>query len=163
ELRPHMTSYCTFTWGDSYTTPEHVGTPAAFEPVLAALLESVETTGEALGVGELDVPSLVRRLASTRPPAHFGSVGRALDAYIEAQVHSSVDLARDVAALVIDPAFHGTATGDRLNELAARYGFALASHPGFVVSVAEVSADFRGPRMVPLAARVGEQFARSAG
>lgn len=71
-----------------------------------------------------------------------------------------MDLARDVEALVIDPAFDGTETGEHLASIAARYGIALRRHAGFVLRPAEVPSDFRGPRMVPLAERIsgGAEF-----
>jgi Protein of unknown function (DUF3626) len=167
ELHAHMVSRCTFTWGDSHVGAEHVGTIDSFEPVLAALLESVEATGEALGVTGLDVSSLSSLLASVQDPARRGSAnrspGRALDAYIEAQIHSEIDLSRDVKALFIDPAFEGTPTGEQLHSLCAKHGIALWSHPGFVLAASEVPDDFRGPRLVPLAARLEERFARASG
>jgi hypothetical protein len=33
--------------------------------------------------------------------------GRALDDYVEAQVHANIDLATDVEAVVVDPSFRG--------------------------------------------------------
>ena len=150
-LRAHMSERCTLTWGDSHQGPVHVGTIDVLEPVLAPFLESVETKGDALGVPVIDVGSLLGFFSS---PRRRGIVARALDSYIEAQVHSDIDLAADIEALVIDPAFEGTPTGERLHESAARYGFALRRHPGFVLAVQDVPDDFRGPRMVPLAKRV---------
>jgi hypothetical protein len=175
DLRPHMVSRCTFTWGDTFALAqagvlagsEQVGTIDAFDPVLAALFESVEMTGEALGATGLDVRSLANLLTSAehtrrRDPAER-SVRRALDTYIEAQVHSDIDLSRDVEALVIDPAFDGTTTGEQLRGLCAKHGITLQSHPGFVLAASEVPPDFRGPRMVPLAARLSERFAQARG
>jgi hypothetical protein len=150
-LRPHVLGRCTLTWGDSHEGPEHVGTLDVLEPLLAPLLERVETKGEALGVSGMDVRSLLHFLSSSE---RRGIVARALDTYIEVQVHADVDLAGDVEALVIDPSFEGTPTGERLHEMAARYGAAIDHHPGFVLDVREVPDDFRGPRMVPLAERV---------
>jgi Protein of unknown function (DUF3626) len=163
ELSRSMLPRCTFTWGDSHQGPEHVGTIACFEAVLAAWLEAVDATGSALGTTELDVPTLVARLSTSeslrrsptsRPP------GRALDEYIEAQVHGPIDLARDVEALVIDPAFDDTQTGEHLVAIASRYGIPLRRHAGFVLRPAEVPSDFRGPRMAPLAKRIsgGAEF-----
>lgn len=154
ELAPSALSRCTFTWGDSHEGPEHVGTIGRFEVVLAAWLAAVDTTGSALGVAGLDVASLVQRLASRRDSPASRPPGRALDDYIEAQVHGAIDLARDVEALVIDPAFDDTETGKNLVAIAARYGIALHRHAGFVLRPAEVPLDFRGPRMRPLAERI---------
>ena len=162
ELRAHVASRCTFTWGDSHAGPEHVGTIEVLEPLIAALLESVATSGQALGVSGLDVPSFADHLAAlaglSRREAASRAPGRALDAYIEAQIHGEIDLSRDVAALVVDPAFHDTPTGESLRLLAAKHGLAIFAHPGFVLAPSEVPDDFRGPRMRPLAARLDERF-----
>ena len=63
--------------------------------------------------------------------------------YVEAQVHGVVRLAADVAALVIDPAFAGTPTGDRLLAAAERHGFEAGWHAGLALALADV------PREVP--------------
>lgn len=156
-LRAHMSERCTLTWGDSHEAPVHVGTIDVLEPLVAPLLQSVEAKGDALGVPTNDVRALLTFLASPQPR---GIVARALDSYIEAQVHADIDLTTDVEALVIDPAFEGTATGERLHECAARFAIALRCHPGFVLAVRDVPDDFRGPRMVPLARRIamGDQL-----
>ena len=99
-----------------------------------------------------------RNAEKSSPPI----VGRALDDYIEAQVHGPIDLARDVEALVIDPSFDGTPTGDVLASLAARYGIAMRRHPGFVLTATDVDDDFRGPRMRPLARRIAGEGAFDA-
>jgi len=162
-LRAHMTARCTLTWGDSHEGPEHVGTIDTFDDVLAVLLENVDTKQEALGVAGLTVASLLRTLSALERraanEAPRGAQGRALDAYIEAQVHGEIDLAADVDALVIDPSFDGTLTGAALTELCTRYGIALHRHRGFVLATKDVPDDFRGPRMVPLAERVDRSFA----
>ena len=166
-LHARVTQRCTLTWGDSHLGPEHVGTVEVLEPLLAALLEGVEATGSALGVSGLDVPRLLDRLSTCAARAAEDPAGadpgRALDTYIEAQVHGDVDLSTDVEALVVDPSFDGTPTGDRLGELSARYGVPLRRHAGFALPAGEVPADFRGPLMVPLARRVDEAGRRGVG
>lgn len=154
DLRPSVTSRCTFTWGQSNEIPEHIATADALEPIAAALLAAVETTGEALGMSGLDVPTVLRRVADARSSDQERDHGRALDACIEAQVHGDVDLSTDVDAVVVDPSFQGTVTGDGLRKLASQHGFTLRWHRGFALRAVDVPSDFRGPRMLPLAARV---------
>jgi hypothetical protein len=74
-------------------------------------------------------------------------------------VHGPIDLTADAEALVVDPAFNGTTTGERLRALCERHALALLHHRGFVLTTREVPDDFRGPRMVPLAHRVAERYA----
>lgn len=143
---------CTLTWGDSHEGPEHLGNVRVLEPIIAAWLDTIARTGGALGIEGLDIARACTLLLE--PQAKTLAIGRALDAYIEAQIHGDLDLTRDIDALVIDPSFVGTPTGAHLEALAMRSGIALRCHAGFVLSPAEVPGDFRGPRMMPLAMRV---------
>jgi hypothetical protein len=47
----------------------------------------------------------------------------------------------DVDALVIDPAFAGTPTGDLLLATAKRYGFEAQWHPGSALALSQVPQD----------------------
>lgn len=152
-FRDAVSERCTFSWGDSHEGPEHTATCDALEPIVWALLDALERTCEALGERDLHVRTLARRLERGR--ARITS-GRALDDYVEAQIHGEIRLDRDVAGLFVDPSFAGTDTFDALVELARRYGFPLHEHPGYSLGVNEVPEHFRGPRMVPLARRVAD-------
>jgi hypothetical protein len=99
-------------------------------------------------------------------PGHFGILDRMgrvveasrqpmedpLDHYIEAHVHGTIDLARDVDALVLDPCFRGT----EVDSLAHALPCAVEWHAGFSVAVATLRRypDYRGQRYVDLAARL---------
>jgi Protein of unknown function (DUF3626) len=61
--------------------------------------------------------------------------------YVEAQVHGIVRLAEDGEALVIDPAFADTPTGEQLLAGAERYGFAAEWHPGLALPPSQVPHD----------------------
>jgi hypothetical protein len=156
-LRRHVNARCTFTWGDSHLGPEVVGTADVFEPLLAAMLEAAVTGREVLGV-RLTAADVLRRAIGVEGVEGVESVlGRALDDYIEAQVHGPIELSSDVEALVIDPSFEGTEVGACLRELCERNEIPLRRHPGFVLTVTEahgIPSDFRGPRMGALAERV---------
>ena len=133
-LRPHMKAHCTFTWGDSHVGPEHVGTIAVLEPLIAAMLGAADASGEILGVAGMTVAGVLRRLTSQeafapRDPARTPA-SRALDDYIEAQVHGPVVLSSDAEALVVDPAFDETETGHTLRELCDKNGLRLGHHHG---------------------------------
>ena len=153
----------TFTSGDSATHPMEIGVIDAFEPVLAALLEDLHSSGNVPGRNGVTVSSFVEDVlipdAMREPPLSAKEQGRALDEYIEAQIHGTLDLARDIDAMTLDPSFRGTATGERLDALARRYGIAIDWHPGFELAVADVPTDFRGPEMPLLAMRVAENYA----
>jgi len=122
---------------------DRVGTLAKLHGVMAALLSEIENGGMAapawppfrtptLGVPRItvgrfyDLARVSANTGGTRQLVSWDCVGTG----IEAQVHGSVVLTRDVERLVADPAFTGTSVGRMLNELAAKYGFELQWHCG---------------------------------
>jgi hypothetical protein len=148
----------TFTHLDSHEDPKDVGTLDELDAVLAAVLRDAFSRECVFGVGNLPVPLLVRRIQNeARLP--IGTRGwaaptRNLDYYIEAQVHGDIDLAADVEALVIDPSFRGTETGETLLSLGKAIGVKPGWHHGYRLEPHEVPRDFRGPTMPSLAERV---------
>jgi hypothetical protein len=159
-LRPEVCARATYSWGDSYRQPRHVGTLDAFDAILVAWFERVNELGQALGCDD-DLASLLAVLMDpswSMPVPEKGTQGRVLDEYVEAQVHGDVLFERDVESVVVDPSFDGTETGERLATLAESCGFALHRHLGFLMDVAHVPSDFRGPRMPALARRIASAF-----
>nr|WP_307812951.1 DUF3626 domain-containing protein [Micromonospora veneta] len=114
--------------------------------MLAALLEATASTGVSLGVAGIDTDTLLRTLVRRRErdAARPGVPGRALDDYVEAQIHGELSLARDVAALVVDPSFRDTEEGRTLAAVARRHGFPLRWHAGFGLPVDGIDPEFRG-------------------
>lgn len=159
-LRPEVSSRCSFTLGSSHeaAAPERSGTLAAFAPVMAALASHLESTPAPLGVPGLTLARLLQGMANglpfppDPPPAH--GLGRALDSFVEAQVHGTVELARDVEEIVADRSFDGTASGDALAELATRHGIPWRWHPGFRLRAEDFPDEFRGFPAGPVARRV---------
>lgn len=152
-LRPEVVERCTFSFGDSHLDPADWGTIDSFLGVLAALLE-----------GSTTALALLRDLPGNPVGAAPGAApGRTLDDYVEAQVHGDLDLARHAEAIVMDPSFRGTATGELLAATAQRCGIGLEWHAGFRVAAAEIPADFRGPVIPPFAAVVCAEFGHGDG
>ena len=158
-LRPHVNARCTVTVGDSHLGPADAGTFDAFEAVLAGYVAQARQTGVTLGRHGADPLAVLRSLADAAATAEHG---RALDDYLEVQVHGRVVLAADAEALVLDPSFRGTRSGDLLADLAGRCRLALEWHAGFELTPAEVGPDFRGPAIPPLAAEVCARYARDS-
>jgi hypothetical protein len=152
-LKSELLTRCSFSFGDSFNEPHDIGVIDAFEPVLAALLQDIDTHGTTLGRDHLSVQAYINELLSSsrkRSTKHT-QLGRALDNYIEAQIHNSVELANDVEAVVIDPSFHGTAVGELLEAIADKYHLEMEWHQGFELSIEKVPSDFRGEEMPSLA------------
>lgn len=166
-LSPGVSRRCTFTHLDSHDEPRHIGTLEELDAVLAAVLRDAFCGEFAFGVRDLTVPELMRRLrCEVNLPLGAYAVSepvRNLNYYIEAQVHGDIDLASDAEALVADPSFLGTETGDALLELCKRYDLKACWHHGFRLAAESVPRDFRGPTMPSLARRVAQSGFVDAG
>jgi len=110
----------TFSHDDSVTEPEVLGTADRFGAIWAALLDEVSRTGKALGLAATGPQAWMTALNEPRP-----APGRAMDDYVETQIHGGLDLSADVTAVVADPSFIGTDTAAHLISLAPR----LRGHP----------------------------------
>lgn len=102
------------------------------------------------------MPGLVELLLSdieTRENQVGSPLGRALDSFVEAQIHGPIDLQTDVRELVADSVFRDAPVGDALCNLSARFGWPLTWHPGYVLRVEHVPAHFRGYALKELAER----------
>jgi hypothetical protein len=148
-LAPPVSARATFSHGDSITEPTAVGTASTFGAVWASLLREVSETGRALNLPAASPAAWVAALGEARP-----GPGRALDHYVEAQIHGGVRLAADVTAVVADPSF----TGTPFEPLLRRLGPALHWSPGFRLTPREFPADLRGPSVPPLAAAIAHRY-----
>ena len=159
-LKSEVSNRSTFTLGGSQEDDalEKTGTLSTLEPLMANLILELEKGQGAFGVSNLTINILLNQLReglsvpyqdpSNRP------LGRALDSFIEVQIHGKIDLREDVERLVADPSFKDTHIGEVLEELCAKYNILLNWHPGFSLSVAEVPHHFRGYEVKPLAHRI---------
>jgi hypothetical protein len=148
-LRPEVSARATFSHGDSVTSPAVVGTAATFGAVWQALLDEVAATGRALNVAASSPGGWVAALGGDRAVA-----GRALDDYVEAQVHGGLSLGADVAAVVVDPSFRRT----RYEQLLGSLGVPVRWSPGFRLPATQFPADVRGPLVPPLAVQVARRY-----
>jgi uncharacterized protein DUF3626 len=149
-LRPEVSWRATFSHGDSVTSPAAQGTADAFGAVWAALLDEVTRTGRALKVAAPSADAWVAALGAARTAA-----GRALDDYVEAQIHGGLTLGADVTAVVADPSFRGTPYESLLSSL----GFDLRWSPGFRLRAGAFPASLRGPQVPPLAVEIAARYA----
>lgn len=148
-LKPHCLARATLCVGDSHLGPADVGTADELMSIVAGAVEECSSGG---GFGRLlSVGAFLDMLASATNSAQSA---RELDRYVEAQVHGGVDLASDVASVVIDPSFHRTEVDRSLEAAAERYGFEIEFHDGSEVDPNEIDPEFRGGNMRVLARAV---------
>ena len=167
-LRQEVAARTSFTFAGSEDprSAERLGILGRMDNVMGELFAEIEGGGMAappwppyraptLGLPNLTIPRILevlKALAVSRQDQAGQAPGRVLDTQIEAQVHGTIDLRRDVELLVADAAFSGTSTGRILHELGTRYEFPLRWHGGFRLAARDVPDDFRGPEMPRLAA-----------
>jgi len=145
-LRRAATERATLIFGDSSARPTDIGLMDDFAPVMAPLLESIAAGAGALGRSGVDVPAFVDGALRGDISGRRGVFAPArerhtLNDYVEAQVHGAVSLVADVDALVADPAFAGTPTGDLLLAAAKRHGVEAEWHPGAALALSGVPPD----------------------
>lgn len=122
---------------------------------MTEIFRSLEEGGGAFGVDELTPSRLLQYLLHRFSNFSEKSLllGRALDSFIEVQIHGDIQLKTDVAQLVVDPAFRNHYPGETLKQISALYEIPLGWHPGFRISVEQVPEFFRGYPIAPLARR----------
>jgi hypothetical protein len=158
--RPQVLLRSTFTYGGSQEPDSHerTGTAGELDPVLAPLLEALERGEGAFGVADLTAASLfdqlIHGLAKPFRDPKSRPLGRALDHFIEVQIHGKISLREDVERLVADPAFRNHLVGEVLDRLSAEYEIPLHWHPGLTMSVESVPEVFRDYPVRALAERI---------
>jgi hypothetical protein len=81
-------------------------------------------------------------------------LGRALDRFIEVQVHCELNLRNDVERLVADPAFRDRPTREVLTAILKTNGVPLSWHPGYRMPGSKVPDTFRDYPVRPLPERI---------
>lgn len=159
-LRAHVTKRSSFTFGGSNEecAQDCTGTLDVMEPVIAPLLSQLERGEGAFAVADLSVVDCLTRMAETFstsfPDPSLRPLGRALDSFIEVQVHGELRISDDVELLVADPAFRNHPVGDLLTGISNTYRIPMQWHPGYQIPVSEVPDSFRDYPVRPLAERI---------
>jgi hypothetical protein len=149
-LRPEVSRRCSFTLLGSQedSALEQTGTFDAPEPWLASLVRHLDTYPTPLGLRGLTPHDLFRRMSLGVPivPEQTAADpnGRALDTFVEAQIHGPIMLRRDIEALVVDSSFYSTSVAATLSDLSSTYDIPMRWHPGFTLRADEFPESFRG-------------------
>jgi hypothetical protein len=159
-LCPDVAKRSTFTFGGSHEdcALDRTGTLDVMEPVLAPLLLELERGSGAFAIADLSVEGCLIRMAQNFstpfPEPTFRTLGRALDSFIEVQVHGELCIRDDVELLVVDPAFREHPVGEVLTAISNEYQIPINWHPGYQMHVHEVPDIFRDYPVRPLAERI---------
>ena len=136
-----------------------------FDAILAALLEEAFINDTALGMRDVRPAMVLKVLQRLKSPQRsYAQKSHNLDHLIEAQVHGSIRLDRDVSLLVADGSFASGTVGDSLRKMGTKFGFETKFNSGYELLPELVPKDFRGPKMPAIARMVGGKVtARSIG
>lgn len=146
-------------------------------PVYGALNYKKSKTGGAPRFGSAYfrlAPAVISRATFCYPdscydPVHFGTMKSCdlveyalanpledpLDNYIEAQIHGTIDIAKDVTSLVLDPCYQGT----EIERVARNLPCSLEWHEGFRVSTEVIKQypEYRGQKFVELGYSISQE------
>jgi len=149
-LRPEVSRRCSFTLLGSQeaSAPQQTGTIDRPEPWIAPLARHLDRVPAPLGVEGLSLSALIGGMSRELPilpdKKSADRYGRALDTFVEAQIHGPIRLSADVESLVVDSSFHGTPVAETLRDLSSTYAIPVRWHPGFTLRADEFPETFRG-------------------
>ena len=157
-LKTQLSSRCRFTFGDSSIIPEECGTIDEFDSIVAAILKESFQKEIVLNRKSLRPPELYRLFLSiyqnSSEAKKWDKNHRSLDQYIEAQIHSEVDLSRDIESLHIDQSLKATKSGKTLVQLAQKHQIPIIWISELFIRARDVPRDFRGPKMIELTEKI---------
>jgi len=152
-LNASILNRCTFSFGDSSTSPNAYGTSKHFAPVLLAILYALiecEKLLDFVPMGKYEAVDAILHGFSRRMPEN----GRENCRTIEAQIHGDFSLLRDVEAIHVDESFANTDIQEKVTRLCDKYNIQPCWIPRRYVFVDDIDDAFRGPLMKPIARRV---------
>ncbi len=150
----------TFTFMDSNLNSNGKATFGNWDCLLAELFTGVFINELFLGKFHVSTDEVVDILfhssSNGYDETYFNQpVGRNLNHYVEAQIHGSIELMKDVERLVVDRSFvDSPPIRGFLNDIEAKYNIPVSWHPGFQLSSLEVPQNFRGKDMPLIARRI---------
>ena len=159
-LKPHLTNYTTFSYLDSYSNPKEKGTIQYFDELLASLLVECFERSYAIGEKKIRPHQLVKKIIdclNSTDQSYKRTPKRNLNHYIEAQIHTPIDLKKDVDLLVVDACYKRTEFESLLHQLSEKYAVELKWNLGFELLASEVPPHFRGNKMPELAKKIAEK------
>jgi hypothetical protein len=86
-------------------------------------------------------------------------LGRALDEYIEVQIHRTILLERDVKSIAIDESYISTEIEESVNKLSDRYAIEVKYIPYRKIRSADINPEFRGAMIRPLVESISNEIA----
>lgn len=157
-LKPKLSQAATFTYLDSYKTPDERGTMKLFNVILVSLLRDCLENKGALGEANIAptelVDKILRNLSTPYTQTVLHKPKQNLDQYIEAQIHADILLKNDVAFLVADTAYQDTPIETSFKKLCEKYQIELLWRQGFELTIEAAIANFRGTEIPNMVAQV---------
>ena len=153
-----LCKYTTFTYLDSYFNPKEKGTIEIFDDIISSVLSECFQKDAALGFRNIRPDKLVRHinkyLKGDSDLKFETQPSKNLDHYIEAQIHTEINLENDMDILVADKAFQKTEYEHLFIKLCENYNLKLRWNHGLELKANNVPDNFRGVEMPIIAKEI---------
>lgn len=156
-LHASIVDRCTFSFGDSSTSPNVFGTSEHFVPILFAILNALMESGKLLDCLPMTIHEATEAMTCGFP-RQIPQNGRENCRTIETHIHGSISLLHDVDALHMDASFADTDIHEKVARLCDQYDMELCWIPRRYVLVDNIDDAFRGSLMKPIARRALEEL-----
>jgi hypothetical protein len=161
KLNKNVIDRCTFTFGDSYLKPKFVGTKDSFYSIMRAMLDEVMLKKRFFNSYDYDLIKTIKYIANMNQNnlnTQHGIIGRALDHYIETQIHGDINLMDDVDCLVVDESFRESGILQYILDISTEFNIDIQWIPCRKVIVDTIQDEFRGPIIKPFAKKILEEL-----
>ena len=160
-LKNDIVKRCTFSYGDSSTSPTVLCTSDTFVNVLAELFRDVRQNKKLLNqVISSEKEALAILLDSCGLLKHKG---RNLDYCIEAHIHGDISLADDVNCFYLDESYQNSPLAEKAVLLCKKYEIELHWIPKRQLPVEDIGGLFRGAKIPMLANEINRNIGNNQG
>ena len=162
-VKEHVVDRCTFSYGDSSTDPDVMGTSGRFFGVVKALIKDVRDHGRLLERERCTVGRAIEYILAMDKNKINGMVmGGNLDTCIETHIHGALSLKDDIESLYADSLYAPTDIWETIKAMCARYDIDLRFIPErrfHIDKIGDEDWKWKGvPLTRTLADRVDERF-----
>ncbi|GAA0180945.1 DUF3626 domain-containing protein [Clostridium sediminicola] len=164
KLNRNILDRCTFTFGDSYLKPKSTGTKDSFYSIMRTMLDEIIQRKRFFNSNGYNLIKAIKYLSEMNEnnlSTQYGSIGKALDDYIEVQIHGDINLKNDIECFVLDESFKGTEILQYILKISKEFDINVEWISARKVFVNDIPDEFRGPIIKPFAKKILEELQTS--
>lgn len=157
KLNKNIMNRCTFTFGDSHLKPKFIGTKDSFYSIMRAILDEVVHKKRFFNSYDYNFIKAIKYISKMNQDnltTQNGIMGRALDDYIEAQIHGDINLMCDVDCLVVDESFRESEILQYILNISKDFNIDVQWIPCRKIITDNIPDEFRGSMIKPFAKKI---------